>query len=365
CSHAASIGDRSDSWGDSSGPNQFGLYMGAHGVTDEQGRGAIEVPAARRVVLQVEAGGFLTGELAVEIPEDGPPVERTIVLQRGVKIAGRILDRDGLPLRGMHVGVYFDGPTLPSSGETDGDGCFHLEAPGYGACALLGFWPDTDASLSVAHFTVPPDRPVLDIGTITVDDRKCTLEVSVVREGDGSPVEDAEVSVAGPHHGPTPSFVVQRERGPAPVEVGPGRFRFVLEGSGRATVRVDHDDYPTTFFESIELAPDRTVHKVVALAEGGVVEGVAVRAGGTPYGNAYVLLFCEGGVRHLALTTTQANGWFRFPSVAAGRYQVWIGSEAYANYPSALWDMSLERSPPFDVAAGVLNEVGVFTDSGR
>ncbi len=269
-------------------------------------------------VLQVSAPGFAIRRVEVEIS----PAARVgdageIVLETGLQISGRVLDRARQPVAGAQVTTYMRlaGGDRPPESRTEADGTFvvgglkpgtyevFVRAPGYGPGRAR---PQAGGE--------PVEIVLQAAGSVTG---------SVVDEG-GRPVDAFRVSVT-----PVSSEMDEGPGFPASDTVGGGDGRFTLAdvAPGTYTLEVAAPDRAPALVSGVKVASGTpTDVGIVKVAAGGIVRGTVVDATGAAVAGATITV--QGISRPMTMmgapaeALSDASGAFEMRGVASGTVRV-------------------------------------------
>ncbi|HTG34315.1 MAG TPA: carboxypeptidase-like regulatory domain-containing protein [Thermoanaerobaculia bacterium] len=267
-----------------------------------------------RLDLEVRAAGYRPGNAAGVPAPTARPLR--IVLDRGVRVAGRVVDAGERPVAGAELELrserpggergiirHVGGATTRTAADADGRFVFDGVPPGG---ATLDAWAAGFQPAQGRDLRLPPEG---------VDGLKVELDRGAVIEGRvrtsaGDPVEDARV-VCG---------------SAAAISDADGFYR--LEGlpTGRRKVQLLHRDY-LPFDRELDVRPGDNPLDLV-LAEGREVEGRVVDRAGEGIAAAEIALFPAGSPREQT-ARSGADGAFRFPNVQAGVWSLRVGKEGY------------------------------------
>jgi Carboxypeptidase regulatory-like domain len=200
------------------------VSQGVSSLIEADGEGRFRIAlAAGPLLLQVEAAGFLTRELRIEIPEDRDPAPLEITLETGAVIEGRVLAA-GQPVVRAEVSAHpRERPTavIGTRVTTDGEGRFRLAGLATGRHAILA--GTEDGRRGQVDVDVQPGTQQLDVHLVMGE-----LTGRVV-DAEGRPVAEAEVSLArsggqeGMRSGTDGSFAFR--------SVAPGTYRLTAHHS--------------------------------------------------------------------------------------------------------------------------------------
>jgi protocatechuate 3,4-dioxygenase beta subunit len=267
-----------------------------------------------RLDLEVRAAGYRPGSAAGVPAPNTRPVR--IVLDRGVRVAGRVVDAGGRPVAGAELELrserpggergiirHVGGATARTAADADGRFVFDGIPPGG---ATLDAWAAGFQPAQGRDLRLPPEG----VDGLEVELDRGAVIAGRVRTSAGDPVEDARV-VCG---------------SAAAVSDADGLYR--LEGipTGRRKVQLLHRDY-LPFDRELDVRPGDNPLDLV-LAEGREVEGRVVDRAGEGIAAAEIALFPAGSPREQT-ARSGADGAFRFPNVQAGVWSLRAGKEGY------------------------------------
>lgn len=310
-------------------------------VTGADGRFVIpDLRRGDRVDLWVRAAGHRPGSVdGVAAPNEKPV---RVVLDRGVRVAGRVVDADRRPVSGANLSLRAERPGgerglirfvggTNASAVADEDGRFAFDGMTAGAAELeataAGFQPLKLADLAIPEKGLENLEVVLERGAV--------VEGRVLTTG-GDPVEDARV-VCGDA---------------ASISDADGAYRLDGVPSGAQRVRLLHRDYPP-FDRTVDVQPGVNPLDLV-LPEGREVEGRVLDRAGKPVAGADLALFLAGSPREQG-AVSGADGAFRFPRVADGTYTLRAEKEGYA---------TVETAKAVTVAGAPVRDVEIRLDRG-
>lgn len=255
----------------------------------------------------------------------GEVTEAELRMKPGFKIAGRVVDADGLPVAGARIWLsdyfnYHEGNYLTETGPS---GTFELDelpesrylgasAPGH-APSPLTYLPDLrgNAALSLAT------ELVLELGGVGG-----SLEV-VALDGDGEPVRDAWVRILGQWPKPRETsagdqlWYAPNHRGPVD-EHG----RFLVRGLREGTAKVEvHASGMAPWQDELEIRAGERTNVVCELVPHTVVEGRIALPSGEPAVDVSVRLVTSYEP-WIPMTDTDATGHYRLEGLPSGRFTV-------------------------------------------
>ncbi|HBL27445.1 MAG TPA: hypothetical protein DD490_11475 [Acidobacteria bacterium] len=258
-----------------------------------------------RVELWVSAPGFLPAAVDGITAPNAKPLR--VVLERGARVTGRVVDAEGVPVAGAELSltmerhgeerglIRFAGGAR-SSARSAADGRFEVPPvpPGRGRLLIEaeGFQPLERKDLAVPAEGLAGLELVLDRGAV--------LE-GRVRTEDGEPVEDARV-VCG---------------AAAAISDADGAYRLDGVVPGPRTARLLHREFPP-LDKDLVIQPGLN-HLDLILAVGHEVAGQVVDREGRPVAGAALALYPEGSPRE-QITESGDDGAFSFPRVVDGSY---------------------------------------------
>lgn len=276
--------------------------------TDGNGRFTLTgLTRGRQVSLWVEAEGY--GPAPVEAVNAPTPRPLAIVLERRVRVSGRLADPQGRPVAGARVSLQIerDGTIVPRPvlAVSRADGRFVLEdvLPGRAAVRVdaLKFEPVEITGIAV-------QAQGRDDLAITLN-RGAVVEGRVLTQG-GRPVEDARVAC-----GPA-----------AALTDAEGEFRLDGVPRGPATLQVLHPSYPR--FETDLRVRWRLNTVEAVLSAGQELRGQVESESGQPVAGAVLTLWASGAGTQQAVSGR--DGRFRFPAVPEGVHRLQVDAEDYA-----------------------------------
>ena len=331
-------------------------------VTDEHGRFRLNgVDPERSWILGVQADAYApaTTEL-VGLEPYRTKKDVVVVLERGGRIAGRVVDEDGAPISGASLRASRasegGGPMArmmsrgapPVQRETwaDEDGRFELEALPTGRfdvkAASKGFAPRTVPGIEIGDESEPPELTI----ELAPGERLQGLVLGL----DEQPLEGAKIFLQEDGGG---RFRMRGMGGnsdeePDTIAGVDGWFSlFDLSADAPVSLRVERSGYVPEDLERVALPQKDFL--VVNLSPSSTVRGTAVDSEGTPVANASVELsrssnMSMGGavmmMRSQEDTSSDADGAFVFEDVRPGSLSFKAVASGYKE--AALNDVELE-----------------------
>lgn len=321
----------------------------ADAVSDPRGRfEVVDLEPSRSVHLRIDAEGYLpTFVMAVASGErpgvnDAGEPDVEVVLEPAARLSGRVEDEEGGAVAGAEVSVemIFEpeadesaGPTRSRLAKTDDRGRFEVDdiAPGRHIVDAFadGYQPSTSR-------TVALDVGAEPVGLRFVLRRGAVL-TGTVSDGDGLPIEGAQVLVGRPS---------------SRSDTG-GAFRVAGLPLGAQRVDVRHSGYNRRV-EEVDIAPGEN-HLDVTLSGGNRVSGRVIDARDLPVADAVVGLRrdADSPGRHRA--TSGEDGRFELPAVPDGRYFVVAEKAGF---------VSDRRAHPIEVVDGPVEDLEVVLLEG-
>jgi hypothetical protein len=310
-------------------------------VTGADGRFAVpDLRKGDRVDLWVRVAGYRPGSVdGVAAPNEKPV---RIVLDRGVRVAGRVVDPEKRPVAGADLAlraerlggerglVRFVGGANASA-VSDEDGRFVFEGMTPGSAELdasaAGFQPAKLGDLAIPEKGLDNLEVVLERGAV--------VEGQVLTSA-GDAVEDARV-ICGDA---------------ASISDADGVYRLDGIPLGAQKVRLLHREYPP-LDRTLDVQPGVNPLDLI-LPEGREVAGRVVDRAGKPVAGADLALFPARSPREQG-AVSGADGAFRFPRVADGTYTLRAGKEGY---------VTAETPNAVTVAGAPVRDVEVRLDRG-
>jgi protocatechuate 3,4-dioxygenase beta subunit len=298
--------------------------------TGPDGRFALkDLREGTRIDVRAWKEGYIEGTAGgVDVPAAGPV---RIVLEPGVRIAGRVVSEDGKPVADAMVATFsgeggtgmmgMRGLRRGMSG-TDEQGRFELTGIEPGKLVLRASAPGYlagEARVEAVAGQAPEEvRIVLRTGAVVT---------GKVVGPDGAPVAGAEVRVVqGSREDMFFSFGESGARSD-----GEGVYRLAGIEEGRRSIAATHQDFQRTVKELEVRAGENRLD--LRLGRGYPVSGRVVDSGGRPVADARVSLDEPGfgfDSDDSQLAASGADGSFQFPSVAPGTYTLRARKEGYA-----------------------------------
>jgi Carboxypeptidase regulatory-like domain len=303
-------------------------------TTDAAGKARLVGVESGWTAISARAAGYAEGQSIAtigEAPADGQPAaEVTIVLRRGVAVAGKVVDEAGEPI--ASASVHYETPGMqgfPTGGNasatTDARGEFRFAMLAPGQTTFTAF--DGEHAKGFSKAIAIADQPVRDV--VIVMKEGGTVSGAVVSR-DGAEVPFATLRIA-PHPdaegGMREAF--QSSRRMASDEHG----RFEIKGLPRARLQLRAEgELATSAITEVSLAevPRRDQLRVVLDVEGSIA-GVVVDEHGDPVPEVSVSCFPDitRGARldSFAMTgsasaTTDGSGAFVVRGLAEGEYRL-------------------------------------------
>ncbi len=282
-----------------------------------------------------------------------PPTEEplAIVLEAAGRIKGRVVDKQGDPIAGVHVMAHLDHRAMmaasmarrsggrPTRARTEADGTFVIEDVEPGTLQVTayaeGYQRQVRTGVELAAGAELELELVLDAGAVVE---------GTVTTADGEPLARASIMVSEPLEGFTGGNLISAD-GQTDVE---GRYRVAGAPTGPARITVHHDN-GQQLEKSIEVRPGTNVVDLV-LERGFEVTGQVVAPDGAPAAGANLSIqqATQPGMMHFSYGDTpqarsRGDGTFTLRGVKAGKYVVTASREGFA--PA--------RSETFEVAGDV------------
>lgn len=273
---------------------------------------------------------------ALSITRSGQVVERTVRLDPGAVVRGRVVGVDGKPVAGARVGLADEGlassvlammgaATHVSEGRLSGaDGRFELRGARPGASVVIdarapGYAPAKSASVAIAaDGTSEPVEIELR--------RSCTIEGRVTTE-DGKPITDVRVTwtvpgAAAESPDEDESFGFGVPDSEAVTTDADGRYRITVAPEGVLLVTFHHDDYVELPDCEVISTPGQVDRLDVRLDDGMEVKGTVLGPDGRPFAGASVQLQGGEDMDQWRATNSDAAGAFRFGGLSAGSFML-------------------------------------------
>lgn len=299
---------------------------GPQAATGADGEFRLEgLRAGETVGLRVSRRGYAPAE----IPEVTVPEPVAAVLVPAVRLAGRAVDELGEGVAGATLFLTLDGmengagPTA-ATGVSDDAGRFTLEDVKPGAFRLTAFATghtpgvlaeiDTTSGAELTDLEVVLGHGAVIEGTVTTPSGDTAAGARVALVDNGVPGLLAGLGL--------PQAVADAE----------GRYRLEGLAEGKRSVRAELPGLlPATGEVEVSSGPHRLD---LRLRGGAGVSGLAVTTAGEPVAGAVVRLLPlgEAGPEPLS-AASDADGSFRFPRVADGRYRLQAERQGYAGPP--------------------------------
>ena len=328
-------------------PRQSGASLGSSGTSyqwraayglDHQARSELDgtfrlAGLDRRLshLLTVEAPGFVRA--STELPGIGSSATEPldIVLNRGHRTWGKVVDTDGRPVHAAGV-VLLPASRNPRGGTvlnydsgltatTDVDGVFEFPAIASGSYQLTVDHSEF-ASRTPTSIEIPGGEGEIDVGSTTLTPG---LQIEGLVVGpDRRPVAGALVSALHPYTAPTPAGEGSRTA----TTDADGRFRIGGLPDLLVDVGVQADGYAASHVKGVKPATNDVLE--IELNRGAVLAGRVVDTAGDVVSGAMVILFSTGPGPLTGFNrpdqqpvTTDADGRFRVELLSPGS---WLAS---------------------------------------
>ena len=267
----------------------------------------------------------------VDLPpfESGRAIEPVqLVLQRGRRVVGSVVDDQGAPVAAAHVALLwpldksefrssFDAPATATT--TDGSGTFAFPATAPGAYEIRITHPEY-AERSPSDIDVPAGDSELDLGGFTLPAGRRIH--GIITGSDGQPVAGAAVRARGRYQ---PGQSAERES----TTDADGRFRLVGLSSDFADLAVRAAGYPLLIRPGVRANREAPVR--IELVPGASLHGRVLDNGGNGVAGGLVRLAVErdylaGGAGlwepgdTFPRASTDADGRFRFDNLVPGTW---------------------------------------------
>lgn len=269
--------------------------------------------------VKIEAEGYLTEIVDNLSIQKETTVTRTVKIQPGNGLFGRVVAPDGSPVKNSYVMVRRDGNLIQVL-KTQSNGIFEWPAAKKGQLQIRAISPRYQASS-------PYDAKI---------GRQTTLELGpgsflqgfVVTEG-GASIDSFRVAVA--HFEPSGrGGFGARSFTPHSTSNADGAFEYGPIAPGRYYFRIETDRFSPRVFGPIEIPPDRKVSKTFRLQRGGTVQGKVINENGKPLSGARVRFAPRRRQNRSAKTvTTDSKGRFKIESIPPGRQDIHVRKKGY------------------------------------
>ena len=329
-----------------------------------------------RFDLGAEAAGFAPLTVpGVEMPEAGGVIDLgTLLLEPGVRLAGRVVDAEGRGIEGARVTGSADrgfggmGGRRSSGGkggvETAPDGGFVLEDLARGQSLNVTAAAEGYTTESLERVEVPPEEPVTLVLT------PASTVSGVVIDGDGSPIDDARVMLQ-PDSGNRFPF----SRGVSDSSDEGGRFRVEGVAPGRLVATVTANGFLRFEERGLEVAPGEDLDGLrFELERGHTVTGRVYDDSGRPLPEARVELVRQSDARLLvprSSATADADGVYELTGVPAGEHSLASQHEGFVRQVRDLTVVEGENRldfrlrPGLAVSGRVVDETGAPVDGAE
>ncbi|MCP4653935.1 MAG: carboxypeptidase regulatory-like domain-containing protein [bacterium] len=294
------------------------------------GRFRIPIAPSALASLQVTRPGYLTVEAKVTANRADSPV--VVVLVRGRRGNGYVLDLDEQPIAGAEVGLW---PVAPGrwdeqqgmayAGLTGDDGRFVIEELGPGKfnmwATARGFAPYVVKGIEIAFGAARE----IDLGTVILEPG-ASLEGWVV-DRDGRAVAEAEVSWST-RDLQRPWDLANSDKLPTDAD---GRFALsdLIPGE-KLDLWVWHRDYGESSARGVECPPEEEI--VIVLEKSGRIAGRVVDADGVPVPQAEISTLYEvrSGESYSYRAASDADGVFELRLLMAGRMKLEVRADGFS-----------------------------------
>ena len=351
---------------------------GFHTVTDANGFYQIEYLALGIYSVRAEAAGFIdlwyeqryspdpTKGVRVTPPENVPNINFS--LYRGGSISGRVVDTNGIPLEGVHVGAggqLPNGQWIGSGTTTVSDGSYTIDnlppwdrhEVGTQKCGFVPQWYDSRLTQATAdHVTVTEGNDTPDINFTLQAGGSITGHV--YSEEDGTPIRGAGFFV----HLPTGKQVLviggTDRDGSYTIWLGPGSYLIHTTGRGHAAKWYDNSyDAENAAIVHVKASAE-TSGIDFHLSKAGSISGHIYGEEGEPIGNATV--YASSDESPGSGTNSQPDGSYIIEGLPTGDYHVEVSVTGHApesergivvnalNNASGI-DFMLKKLPPTDL----------------
>ncbi|GEM_PF-5526649 len=336
--------------------------------TDADGRYRIAIPRWRsRIFIYRE--GYTTVRTSSDSP-DGKQVQLDAQLLRVATVRGRVTAPDGGPVEEAAVKVRNLAQGDPEGvlalldwSHTDESSRFECTEVRPGRCAVVadarGYAVTTSAEFELGEGEEREVNATLEVGG--------RINVTVLRDLDGSPVADPRLSLVG-----------EPERYVDSLPRGTSVVMFPDPGEGLSSIRagphrvaVGAEGLLTRVLE-VEVRNGETTEVECRLLRGGAIRGRVLAANGEPVADVDVDLKTQPLLQHLSRTKTNADGAYEFSGLGEGTYLVvaWKSQQTGGHYGMAesrrCIQLAAQESVELDLPApGGRTLVGVLTQGGK
>ncbi|MFC1705597.1 carboxypeptidase regulatory-like domain-containing protein [Planctomycetota bacterium] len=294
-------------------------------TTDDHGWARFPGIPAGRYVVDASGGDYQPTQQ--EITLWSSPLEVELVLSEGHTIHGVVRNTSGAPLRGVTVKAEAMGLAHAPLACSGNDGRYSLGGLPPGEVEIVARAPKLNPPQQRVSHTLPEGPPA----QVTID--------FVFRKGcpvDGRVVDDVGTPVAGVHLEAQVKGVFEPYE---TVSSEGGAFRFESLPGTEARVFATARGYVQQTPLAVRLTPGVTVSVEVRLGRGGVLAGTVLDPRGRGFAKVRVQAELVGGPppsdkpSTAAVTETDGNGRFAFPSLTPGVYRCRV---VCPGYPEAL-----------------------------
>ena len=307
----------------------------------------------------------------VDLPpfESSRPIEPVqLVLQRGRRVVGSVVDDQGAPVAAAHVALLwpldksefrssFDAPATATT--ADGSGTFAFPATAPGAYEVRITHPEY-AERSPSDVDVPAGDSELDLGDFTLPAGRRIH--GIVTGSGGQPVAGAAVRARGRYE---PGQSAERES----TTDADGRFRLVGLSSDFADLAVRAGGYPLLVRAGVRANREAPVR--IELVPGASLHGRVLDNGGNAVAGGLVRLAVERDYRAgddpqlwepedmFPRASTDAEGRFRFDNLVPGTWSARANHREEAAKVEGI-ELATGAQHEIELILGVPDELTVF-----
>ncbi len=256
-----------------------------HDLTGEDGRFEVRDLTSGRFDLSVRAAGFAPTRVpGVPVDPSGRATDfGTVVLVPGAVVEGRVVDRQGAPIKGAEVqiesgqrGLGDSAVILPEPVRTDSAGSFLVSDLLPGRRVALSASKDGFGTAIVPAIEPPTSEPL-----------EVVLAPAGILKGraldeQGDPIEGVIVRTSLEDLAMTSSTMASRRRHLSARTEADGRFRIENVEAGRLRVSAEASGYQQQVRSGVEMKEGGEVELELVLEIGAVVEGTVTTADGEP-----------------------------------------------------------------------------------
>ena len=289
-------------------------------TSDQAGKATLKPLHPGWVAVEANAPGYASATTYASIGSAGASADVTLVLHKGVAVAGRVLDDNGKPIAHAHVSTADDWAD-DDGVDTDADGKFSFAAIAHGVQVLMGV--DGEQAPATSSPFMVGERPVTNID---IKMGAGGVLAGRVVDRDDKPIAFATVRIA--------TSGKQRMRAVSRTATTGRDGTFELHGLPRhkLSARAETGDTASKLVEA-DLEGQAAVKDLkLVLDVSGTIRGVVVDGDGkaVPEVSVHAIPDVFGGaseeqllVAELSSATTDGGGNFAIGGLPDGQYKLW------------------------------------------